>query len=190
MKNACIVCFICLIQNAFGQWQGNSPVYTSAGVKVGIGVNNPNSNLQIGSGTVDGLINLGGYSFVGNVRSSGDLFAGTNTYALYSTSGENQIIRVFNTNSSGFSTMQLGYSGEISFYSKSGSVSANDVVNTASNLKMRILSNGYVGLNTPTPNYPLDVKGDLNLDDGGINHDLRIRLHQKAALASYNTQGG
>jgi len=155
--------------------------------KVGIGTVSPSANLQIGAGTENGLLNLGGYATVGSLRSSGDFFAGMNTYTEYS-SGQNFNIKVLNTNAYGFSTMQLGYTGEISFFSKAGSVSANDVANTPANLKMKIMGNGFIGIGITSPNYPLDMKGDLNLDDGGVNSDLRVRLHQKAALASYNTQ--
>jgi hypothetical protein len=33
-----------------------------------------------------------------------------------------------------------------------------------------------------------EVIGDFNLDDDGVNRDLRLRLHLKAAIGSYNTQ--
>jgi hypothetical protein len=128
-------------------WYPSSTGTSTAG-RVGIGplLSSPNANLQIGSGTDQGSLNLGGYAFVGALRSSGDLFIGMNTNMLYTDANENNKSRVYLSNSYGFSGMQFGYSGEISFFNKNGSVTAGDQANTTANLRMKIRTDGNISV--------------------------------------------
>ena len=105
---------------------GNNRFLVRSDGNIGIATSNPTAKLQVGEGTVNGIINLGGYANVGNLRSSGDFFAGTNVYAQYNSSAENSKIKVLNSNSNGFTAMQMSYNGDISFFSKLGSVVSND----------------------------------------------------------------
>lgn len=153
----------------YPQYSG-SIVYSAAGT-VGIGtpvvsgVTTPNANLQIGAGTEQGLLNLGGYGFVGSLRSSGDLFLGMNVKSLYTNSAENGVFRVYGTNAYGFSGMQMGYNGDISFYAKKGNVTAGDQANGAADLQMKIYKgpSGYtVGIGTSSAcNCKLAVEGKI-----------------------------
>lgn len=157
-------------------------------VGIGAGTSVPQGNLQLGAGTVDGLLNLGGYAFVGSVQSSGNFFAGQNAYAEYG-SNDSNIIKAFGSNAYGFSGLEMTSTGQIDFFTKTGSVTANERVNTDENLRLRIHRNGNIGIGIIAPLYKLEVNGDVNLeDDGTHNADLKIRLHQKAAVASYNTR--
>lgn len=96
---------------------------------IGIGTHEPAANLQIGNSTQNGLINLGGYSNIGCLRSSGDFFAGRNVYAEYGSAAENDKIKVYQNSGYGFSAMQMTYQGDINFYAKSGAVSVNEQAN-------------------------------------------------------------
>ena len=125
----------------------SSPIASPAGkVGIGAGLGTPNANLQIGSGAGDGLLNLGGYAFVGALRSSGDLFAGMNVNASYASSTENSIFRIYGSNVYGFSGMQMGHAGDITFYNKSGPVTAGDQANTTANRRMKIGGSGNVSV--------------------------------------------
>lgn len=146
--------FLLIPFQSFGQWNyDNQNVIYSTNGKIGIGIGsvNPNANLQLGDETENGLMNLGGYSFIGSLRSSGDFFAGMNAYSEYSSSAENSKIKVYNTNSDGFSAMQMCHNGDINFYVKGGSVTANDQVNIPDFNAFKISRSGFVGIGTTNP---------------------------------------
>jgi hypothetical protein len=119
--------------------------------KVGIGITSPTANLQVGAGTENGLVNFGGYAFAGSLRSSGDFFAGTNAYTEYTSSLENTKIKVYNTNASGSSAMQLAGNGDINFFTKAGNVTANQQLNIDANNAFKISGNGNIGIGTVAP---------------------------------------
>lgn len=142
------------------QWNyDNQGVIYSTGSSVGIGMGsaNPNANLQVGSGTENGLVSLGGFSFLGSLRSSGDFFAGANVYAQYSTSAENSKIKVYGSSAYGFSAMQMSYNGDINFYVKSGGVTANAQANLPAYNALKISGSGNVGIGTSNPQGYLHV---------------------------------
>jgi hypothetical protein len=128
---------------------------------VGIGITNPNANLQIGSSTVNGLINLGGYSHIGSLRSSGDLFTGTNVFTEYGSSDENSKIKVLNNLFSGFTTMQMSGNGEINFFANNTNPGINQQINIDKYNVFKIASNKNIGIGTVLPKYKLDVCGTI-----------------------------
>ncbi len=133
--------------------------------KVGIGTLNPEGNLQIGSGTQNGLITLGGgkgYSSVGSTRSDGGLIFGKNIYTRYLNEDDNKIARVGKTTTKGFSGIKLGDNGQIDFFGKNGHVTSNQIANSDQNTKLRISENGNVGIGTVNPGaWRLAVNGKV-----------------------------
>ncbi|MBS1507016.1 MAG: hypothetical protein JSS79_10255 [Bacteroidetes bacterium] len=148
---------------ARGQWSINATgdaVNNNSSKKVGIGVSTQvMANLQIGEGTGDGLLNLGGRTGIGSLRSTGDLFAGTNVYATYASSSENNLFRVLNTNSSGFSAVHFSSSGDVNFFTRGGNVTANDPISVTSATynALKISGNGRVGIGTIQPGAQFTV---------------------------------
>ncbi|PXY02519.1 hypothetical protein DF185_00040 [Marinifilum breve] len=139
---------------------------------VGIGTQQVEGNLQIGSGTLNGMLCLGGgkgYAGIGSTRSDGGLVLGKNIYARYSDASDNFVARVGKSNSSGFSGIKLGQNGLIDFFGKSGNVTEDEVANSESNIKLRIDSDGRVGINTTDPRSRLDLGQSL-----GANKGLRL----------------
>ncbi len=133
---------------------------------VGIGTATPESNLQIGHSTTEGLITLGGgksYSSIGSTRSDGGLILGKNIYARYKDGTDNYVGRVGANSSTGFTGIKIGLDGVIDFFGKAGNVTADDIANTNLTSKLRITKGGYIGIGTTTPNAGLEIKHDTGL---------------------------
>jgi hypothetical protein len=150
---------------AWAQWQptnssstDNGNIYHLNG-NVGIGTSTINGNLQIGSGTGNSLVNLGGYAYLGSIRSSGDYFAGTNVLAQYGSSTENWKLRVAATSTLGFSALHMGSNGDINFFTRAGSVNINDPIDVTQSTynAMKITGNGRVGIGTISPGAQFTV---------------------------------
>lgn len=186
MKTIYSLFLLLLSIESYCQWNyDDQGVIYSNGARVGIGIGTalPNANLQLGRSTEDGLLNLGGYSFVGSLRSSGDFFAGMNAYAEYSTSAENSKIKVYYSNNNGFSAMQMSHNGDINFYVKMGSVSANEQINIPAYNALKISGTGLVGIGTDNPDgYKLAVAGKM------ITEEVVVQL--KATWPDYVFEDG
>ncbi|SED94903.1 hypothetical protein SAMN04487765_0891 [Tenacibaculum sp. MAR_2010_89] len=134
--------------------------YLNANGRVGIGTTSPEGNLQIGSGTLNGLITLGGgkgYSSIGSTRSDGGLVLGKNIYTRYNGGDDNFVARVGKTKTDGFSGIKMGQNGQIDFFGKEGNVTLDEVANSNQNIKLRIDTKGNVGIGTINPSTKLDV---------------------------------
>ncbi|GCC50446.1 hypothetical protein SanaruYs_06610 [Chryseotalea sanaruensis] len=140
--------------------------------KLGVGTTSPTANLQIGQSTMNGLISMGGYAHIGSLKSSGDLFLGMNVQAKYLDVSDNSVVRVLNSNNHGFSTIQMSYNGDVTFYAKKGSVIANEQANTNGNAVLKIVGSGNVGIGTTNPDAKLAVKGTIHAEE--VKVDLQV----------------
>lgn len=139
---------------------------------VGIATPSPEGNLQIGSGTENGMLFLGGgkgYSGIGSTRSDGGLALGCNIYSRYN-NDDFKVARVSKSNSNGFSGIKLSRNGEIDFFGKYGSVTFDDVANSNENIKMRISQLGDIGIGTlnmsdSSGSYKLSVNGKVRASE-------------------------
>jgi hypothetical protein len=119
----------------------------------------------VGSGTVNGMIFIGGgkaYSEIGSTRSDGGLILGKNIYARYK---DNYFARVGKTTTVGFSGIKLSSNGVVDFFGKNGNVEEGAIANKSENIKLRIDRFGNVGVGTTTPNHKLDVKGTIRTQE-------------------------
>ncbi|CAM1344757.1 hypothetical protein [Tenacibaculum amylolyticum] len=152
----------------------NAQITETPDGKVGIGTTTPEANIQIGSSTTNGLIMLGGgkgYSSIGSTRSDGGLILGKNVYARYLDATDNQIGRIGQTSTFGFSGIKLGQNGIIDFFGKSGNVTAGEIANEDQNSKLRINSDGNIGVGITSPKGKLEVRGTNAIWSDFKNYD-------------------
>lgn len=135
------------------------------GGNIGVGTTSPESNLQVGSSTMEGLIMLGGgkgYSSIGSTRSDGGLILGKNIYARYLDATDNLVGRVGKSSTYGYTGIKIGQNGVIDFFGKEGNVTADAVANTNETSRMHINSKGNVGIGTKTTGtHRLAVEGTI-----------------------------
>jgi hypothetical protein len=137
---------------------------------VGIGTIAPAANLQVGNGTKNGSILMGGapfenagngsgYSSIGSVQSSGNLALGRNIITKYSSdTSENTIIRVAAGTINGFTAQEFKANGEIRLYGGNGSTTLNDQVNTDANTRLILDTTGRLGIGTASPGAKLSLR--------------------------------
>ena len=168
-----------------GTWTTDGTNVWRAGGNVGIGTSTPTYNFHVVNGSGTALMGLESTS--GNVRF--DLkTADGNFFALQRSTGTNDLRFQYN----GETKMQIvGETGNVSIgsvltssggarltvmgSSTSATESAFRVNSPISNL-FEILNNGNVGIGTSTPQYKLDVRGDLV----GFNIDTPIHITSDA----------
>jgi hypothetical protein len=125
--------------------------------KVGIGITNPSSNLDVTGNNIE----LSDYAFLGRMYSGADLLLGHNMKAR--TDGVRGAW-VANNSPLGYAGIKM-YNGEIQFHSKSGSVLAGDV---ASNEVMRLTNSGNLGVGITNPDSKLHVNGRIKASEVSI----------------------
>jgi hypothetical protein len=121
---------------------------------------NYSDGLQVGSSTQKGVITLGGdkgYSAVGAIPSSGDLFLGRNVYTKYINSSDASKVYSGSASNYGLSALLLKSNGVMEFYGKSNSVAADYEVNQLDNLRFKIAENGNFGIGVSTPLAKLHI---------------------------------
>jgi hypothetical protein len=137
-------------------WNGTTSLNNSAiyqnGSNIGIGTTSPTVKLQVLGGTAAGLneaIRVSGGAAAGNSGPSigfHDTYAGTS----YPDWKVGEIGAIYNGSN--------GYGGDLVFYTNDG------ITQAGLSEKMRITSVGNVGINTTSPEYPLDI-GDFTGDE-------------------------
>ncbi|WP_348736886.1 hypothetical protein [Tenacibaculum sp. 190524A02b] len=154
------------VNDARNKWSQKMVIKpTSGNVGIGTGSYSPESNLQIGHSTTNGLIMLGGgkgYSSIGSTRSDGGLVLGKNIYSRYLDATDNLIARVGKESSYGFAGIKIGQNGLIDFFGKKGKVYPDKIANSTENIKMRINTDGRIGIGTiNTGKHRLAVEGSI-----------------------------
>ena len=147
-------------------------------------------NVGIGTPTPGGKLHVQGSTYIGNENTDASyrvsIGASGGDYGSIGYGYKYSLISNSHSYAIGDYASQLRFNnGGFSFLTAPIGTAGNPVNFTTA---MTIQQNGNVGIGTPAPNFALDVSGDVNLDDGGTNRDLKMRLHQKAALSSFNTR--
>ncbi|BFP41770.1 hypothetical protein FGF1_26150 [Flavobacteriaceae bacterium GF1] len=154
---------------------GSDQMVLQSNGNVGIGITNPEGNLQIGHSTENGMLFLGGgkgYSGIGSTRSDGGLALGWNIYSRYDDPSDNSKVRVGKASSRGYSGIKMNQKGVIDFFGRDGAVVADEIANTDQNIKMRIDKHGNIGIGTLNPDMKLTVKGKIHAEE--VKIDLNV----------------
>jgi hypothetical protein len=151
------------IPNASSPWSLNGQsVYYSQG-NVGIGTNSPDGKLHIVSSTQDEAIIIGNNPAESSTRNNSVIFTNMNSgvgdYQVRWLDGNgNATGGITYTNSANRLGLLLGAgNGDIYFNAGGGSSTAE---------KMRLTSDGKLGIGTTSPQATLDINGDIKIADG------------------------
>ena len=162
--------------NTFGSLATTNLVTISSSGKVGIGVTNPASELQVKNGATSGYASIEGNIAVGDVgtqstpgffgrfQNSGDTGAGGSYYTYFSNNAKHVAGQDFLTYHKGNgyippSVIAMGGDGKIRFLTSQVGEENNPNVDVTMAERMTILQGGSVGIGTTNPGAMLDVNG-------------------------------
>ena len=142
----------------------------TAGGNVGIGTNNPFSTLQVSG-------NIGEYS-------PNSTSAGSPVGASIYLGDANYLGGSYYNSAPGLSAVfgAMGVASDLAFYTYTGSANSRSE-------KMRILSNGNVGINTNSPSSPLTVNGVIQSTSGGVKFPDGTTQTTAAGAGVWTTSG-
>ena len=142
----------------------------TAGGNVGIGTNNPFSTLQVSG-------NIGEY-FPDSTS------AGSPVGASIYLGDANYLGGSYYNSAPGLSAVfgAMGVASDLAFYTYTGSANSRSE-------KMRILSNGNVGINTNSPSSPLTVNGVIQSTSGGVKFPDGTTQTTAAGAGIWTTSG-
>ena len=133
-------------------------VGTSLGI--GLGATSPTEMIETAENK---NITIGKFAYFGGLYSSQGALFGYNAKADTTSNVVEQVVVSNNSATVGYGFIRAGISsagGAISFHATSGTVTAGDVI-TNSNERMRIDSNGDVGIGTASPVNKLEIVGSF-----------------------------
>ncbi|HAS46059.1 MAG TPA: hypothetical protein DCS93_36590 [Microscillaceae bacterium] len=140
--------------------------------KVGIGTATPDALLQVGDPTTNiggkHNIRLGKYVSVGESGGGLSTIIGNNVKA--SETEDNKSVYLNNTDPG--QMIRLNYTYGLSFHTSTQAGTAGAEYDELANERMRITTDGNVGIGITTPNAKLDLKGKFRISDANTTESL------------------
>lgn len=155
--------------------------------RVGIGLASPQYNLDVnGDARISDLLNVGNnLNVAGNIYSGGTMYCSQNA----TVAGNQLVSGDLTVNNAVLVNSYVSHLGDLD--TQFGFPASNEFqINTNGTTRLKVTSNGYVGVGTTAPNYPLDVNGSLGINQRIYNRNYSgSNINIAASVMEFDVSG-